>query len=224
MSSEHNIYDRILELPLFQGMSKNDLEDIVGQRRFGFHKIAMGKEVAKEGDPCLSLQFLLNGIMTVITSADDHGYTLMEEIYAPNILQPEHLFGLSQRFSRTFITKSACGILSIEKAEVVKLSKDSEIFRINLLNILSTQSQKQQRYPWQSQSSQLDKRIARFVERHCIRPAGRKKLKIKMERLAHELNDSRLNISKALNMMESQGLVVLHRGSIDIPAFERLIM
>ncbi len=205
-------------------MSKNDLEDIVGQRRFGFHKIAVGKEVAKEGDPCLSLQFLLNGIMTVITSADDHGYTLMEEIYAPNILQPEHLFGLSQRFSRTFITKSECGILSIEKAEVVKLSKDSEIFRINLLNILSTQSQKQQRYPWQSQSSQLDKRIARFVERHCIRPAGRKKLKIKMERLAHELNDSRLNISKALNMMESQGLVVLHRGSIDIPAFERLIM
>jgi hypothetical protein len=45
-----------------------------------------------------------------------------------------------------------------------------------------------------------------------------------MERLAHELNDSRLNISQALNMMESQQLVILHRGCIEIPAFERLIM
>lgn len=224
MNSEYNIYDKILELPLFQGMSKNDLERIVGQRRFGFHKIGDGKEVAKEGAPCHSLQFLLNGILTVISSADDHGYTLTEEITAPNILQPEHLFGLSQRYSRTFITKGACGILSIEKEEVVKLSKDSEIFRINLLNILSTQSQKQQRYPWHSQPSQLEKRIAKFIERHCVRPAGAKQMKIKMERLAHELNDSRLDISKALNTMERQGLIILRRGCIEIPAFERLIM
>lgn len=224
LNSEYNIYDKILELPLFQGLSKYELESIVGQRKFGFHKMVEGKTVAKEGSPCHSLQFLLNGILTVITTADDHGYTLTEEMTAPNILQPEHLFGLSQRYSRTFITKSPCSILAIEKDEVVKLSKDSEIFRINLLNILSTQSQKQQRYPWHSQSSQLDKRIIKFIERHCIRPAGPKQLKIKMERLAHELNDSRLNISQALNMMESQQLVILHRGCIEIPAFERLIM
>ena len=52
----------------------------------------------------------------------------------------------------------------------------------------------------------------------------KKSLKIKMERLAHELNDSRLDVSKALNKMESENLVILHRGLVEIPAFELLIM
>ncbi|MBP5454968.1 MAG: Crp/Fnr family transcriptional regulator, partial [Paludibacteraceae bacterium] len=121
-------------------------------------------------------------------------------------------------------TKKPCSILSIEKGEVVKLSEESEIFRINFLNILSTQSQKQQRNPWHRQPKELDKRIARFIETHCIRPVGHKTLKIKMERLAHEMNDSRLDVSRALNKMEQDNLVILHRGMIEIPAFELLIM
>lgn len=205
-------------------MSKNDLATIVGQRKFGFHKIAEGKAVVKDGDVCTSLRFLLDGELFVITEADDHGYLLTEEIFAPNILQPEHIFGLSQRYSRTFTTKTECSILAIDKGEVVKLSEESEIFRINFLNILSTQSQKQQRNPWHIQPKELDKRISRFIEMHCIRPVGRKTLKIKMERLAHEMNDSRLDISRALNKMEREKLLILHRGLIEIPAFEQLIM
>lgn len=205
-------------------MSKNDIATIVGQRKFGFHKVSEGKTVVREGDACHSLRFLLDGELYVTTEADDHGYLLTEELAAPNILQPEHIFGLSQRYSRTFTTKKPCSILSIEKGEVVKLSEESEIFRINFLNILSTQSQKQQRNPWHRQPKELDKRIARFIETHCIRPVGHKTLKIKMERLAHEMNDSRLDVSRALNKMEQDNLVVLHRGMIEIPAFELLIM
>jgi CRP-like cAMP-binding protein len=205
-------------------MSKNDLAMIVGQRKFGFHKIAEGKVVVKEGDACNSLHFLLDGELYVTTEADDHGYILTEEIFAPNIIQPEHIFGLSQRYSRTFSTKTKCSILSIAKSEVVKLSEEHEIFRINFLNILSTQSQKQQRNPWRIQPKELDKRIARFIESHCLRPVGRKSLKIKMERLAHEMNDSRLDVSRALNKMERENLVILHRGLIEIPSFELLIM
>lgn len=224
MNNRYTIFDKLLELPLFQGMSKNDLAIIVGQRKFGFHKIAEGKNVVKDGDVCNSLRFLLDGELYVTTEADDHGYALTEEIFAPNIIQPEHIFGLSQHYSRTYTTKTPCSILSIDKGEVVKLSEESAIFRINFLNILSTQSQRQQRTPWRIQPKELEKRISRFIETHCIRPSGRKSLKIKMERLAHELNDSRLDVSKALNKMESENLVILHRGLIEIPAFELLIM
>ena len=43
-----------------------------------------------------------------------------------------------------------------------------------------------------------------------------------MERLAEEVNDSRLNISHALNAMQAEGLLQLHRGRIEIPQLERL--
>jgi DNA-binding GntR family transcriptional regulator len=45
-----------------------------------------------------------------------------------------------------------------------------------------------------------------------------------MKQLANELNDSRLDVSKALNEMEEDGLLNLHRGRIEIPMLERLLM
>ena len=44
-----------------------------------------------------------------------------------------------------------------------------------------------------------------------------------MERLALELNDSRLNVSRVLNQLQYEGLIELYRGRIVIPQLERLI-
>jgi predicted transcriptional regulator len=45
-----------------------------------------------------------------------------------------------------------------------------------------------------------------------------------MERLAEEVNDSRLNVSRVLNRLQTMGLLELHRGRIEIPQVERLLM
>lgn len=45
-----------------------------------------------------------------------------------------------------------------------------------------------------------------------------------MRQLADLLNDSRLDISQALNQMQEDGLLTLHRGRIEIPMIERLLM
>ena len=57
---------------------------------------------------------------------------------------------------------------------------------------------------------------------HCKRPAGEKHIKIKMETLAKELNDSRLDVSKALNNMKAEGKIMLTRGMIHVPHAERI--
>ena len=44
-----------------------------------------------------------------------------------------------------------------------------------------------------------------------------------MEELANAINDTRLNVSKALNGMQENGLLELHRGEIVVPDLERLI-
>ena len=45
-----------------------------------------------------------------------------------------------------------------------------------------------------------------------------------MQQLAALLNDSRLDISITLNQMQTDGLLTLHRGRIEIPMLERLLM
>lgn len=57
-----------------------------------------------------------------------------------------------------------------------------------------------------------------------MKPAGTKTVHIKMDRLAEELNENRLNISRELNKMQDEGLLQLKRAIIHIPSLERLIM
>ena len=45
-----------------------------------------------------------------------------------------------------------------------------------------------------------------------------------MNQMAADLNDSRLDISHALSDMQADGLLTLHRGRIEIPMLERLLM
>ncbi len=44
-----------------------------------------------------------------------------------------------------------------------------------------------------------------------------------MTRLAEEMNVKRIYVSKALNELQSEGLIQLERGRIYIPALENLI-
>ena len=44
-----------------------------------------------------------------------------------------------------------------------------------------------------------------------------------MTRLAEELNDSRLDVSIALNHLQDKGLIQLSRGKITVPAMEDLL-
>ena len=167
------IYDQLLQFPLFQGMSRDDLEIVAGHTRFGFTKMPAGKLVIKNGSACQQMYFLINGSVKIQSYADDNGYSVEETVSAPFLLQLESAFGYYQCYTHDFTTTTDVNFLLLDKEEVVS--------------------------------------------------AGSKVFNILMERLAEELNDSRLNVSKALNQMQRDGLIELHRGRVVIHQLERLM-
>ena len=98
-----------------------------------------------------------------------------------------------------------------------------EIFRLNYMNIISNRAQTCYNRLWTKVPEKLEARIADFILSHIERSSGEKILKIKMEELANAINDTRLGVSKALNGMQEDGLLELHRGEIVIPDIERLV-
>lgn len=224
MVNEPDMYTRLLRQPLFQGMSKTDIHNIIAHTKFGFNKFKDGETIVKDGSVCNKLIFLTNGKIKAIRYSDDHGYAFSEELAAPEILQPEHIFGLNQRYTYTFTASGSCNLITLDKNETLRLSDEFIIFRLNLLNIITTQTQKITHKWWLAKPTDLRRRIVRFFESHCRKPAGAKTIHIKMERLAEELNDNRLNISRELNKMQSEGLLQLKRAIIHIPSLEKLMM
>ena len=218
------IYDRLLQFPLFQGMSRDDLEIVAGHTRFGFMKVAAGRQVISAGDPCTHLYFLINGTLKIETFSDDSRYSVVEQMSSPYILQQESIFGYYQRYTHNFYALTDANFLTLDKEEVVRLSEDFLVFRLNLMNHLATQTQKLIQAQWRRNPLSLRERIVRFLFQHTLYPAGPKTFHILMERLAEEVSDSRLNVSRTLNRMQAAGIIELHRGRIEIPQLERLLM
>ena len=215
-------FSSILALPLFQGLNRNDLAEVVAQTKFAFSKTLSGYYITEKGKDCRELKFILSGNAECISSSDDKEYCIHETIEVPELIEPERLFGLDQKYTRSIKAISNCNIMEINKSEVLKLSDKFKIFRMNLLNIVSTKAQKGTKSLWISPASSLEQNIAAFIAERCIYPKGQKTIDIKMKRLAEELNDSRLDVSRALKNIQAKGLVSLSRGKIMVPDLEKL--
>ena len=218
------IYDKLLQFPLFQGMSHSELMQVVAHTKISFTRYSAGKYIVREGDETTHLMFLISGNTEATTAADDHGYSVVESIGAPFILQPERLFGIQQRYTTSFRAQDDCHFITIDKQEVLLLLETQLVFRINMLNIMASDAQRLGRQPWRSVATSLRMAITRFFIYHTLRPAGHKTFFILMTRLAAELGCSRLEVSKELNAMQAEQLLSLHRGRIVIPLLERLLM
>ena len=204
------LYDKLLQFPLFQGMGRSELMQIISRTKFNFMKFPAGKRIIKEGDKCNNMYLLMNGTIRTVTASDDHNYIIDEE--------------LSQRFRSTVYARTDVNIIAINKKEVVNLSETFIVFRINMINFFASQTQKQINLLWKHRPANLKERIASFIIARCSHPAGHKSVKIRMTQLAEELNDSRLKISIALNSMQDDGLIILSRGMITIPKLEKVIL
>lgn len=222
--SDLRFYDQLLKFQLFQGLSRSELLQLAGNTKFGFQKLPAGKPVVHEGEQSNGLLLLERGELLITTQSDDRGYSVAEQVHAPWVMQPETVFGASPRYTCSATTLTETHLITLSKDEVLRLLNDFLIFRLNLLNLLSTQAQRRGRRSWQRAPQSLRERIARFLLNHCTYPAGHKEFRILMNRLAQEVGDSRLDVSRVLNQMQSEGLLILRRGRIEVPSLEQLFM
>lgn len=224
MSSPLHLYDKLLQFTLFQGMSHADLMEVVTHTKIGFHKFPKGKCLVRAGESCNRLIFLINGTIQAEKTSDNHAYRVVEHLSAPYLPEPERLFGIHQQYTHTYTTLTDVNMITIDKQEVMLLLETQLVFRLNMFNLMATDTQRLLHHPWRTCPKSLRERIIHFFFAHCQYPAGQKTFYLLMRQLADLLNDSRLDISQALNQMQEDGLLTLHRGRIEVPMIERLLM
>lgn len=216
------IFDTLLQLPLFQGLAMEDFTSILEKVKLHFAKQKAGEILAQESMPCDKLIFILNGSVAMTTTSTDRLYSLTEYFEAPYLIEPQSLFGLYTTYSAKYTATTPVNSISIDKTSILNDLLKYDIFRLNYLNIVSSQLQLLNRSTWGNTPDNVETRISYFIRTHLKRLQGSKSLKIKMEDLATIVNDTRNGVSKALNSMQDKGLLELHRGEIVIPAAEKL--
>ena len=217
------MYENLLSLPYFQGMSKDDITTMLDKVVFEFIKYNGGETICHRGDDCNEFLILTQGTLQAVSEAPDKSYKITEEITAPFAIEPYSLFGYNTRYSREYIAKETCTILSIKKTFLFSEIIKQKIFIINFMNLISHNSEKLRDIIWNKTPENIAGRIVKFISLRCEQQQGLKIISIKMERLAEILCETRLNVSKSLNEMQNAGLLELHRKEIIIHSLKKLI-
>lgn len=217
------MYDTLLSLPLFQGLSQADFNSLLQKIRLDFVRYEEGTVIFSAGDMCKSLAFLISGNVQSSRNGNEADFTFLETIESPCLLEPYSMFGRAGVYQRSYTALTQCSFLMVNKQYIYTELGKYNICRMNLLNILSGKVQQLDGHIWSLGGMTLRERIIRFIKGLSDIQYGQKQLTIKMNDLALLMDATRLNVSRELNALESEGLISLRRKEILIPALERLI-
>ena len=187
---------------------------------FGRH--ADGERIAAQGSPCNSLTLLVRGKLTSKCVSPDGRYTLTEEIATPFAFEPYSLFGLSPTYRSSYYANGECDTLTIEKAYLFDELSHYNIFLMNMMNLLCQRAQLKTSQIWNARQLPLPEKIVEFIAVRSESQEGCKTLQIKMDDLADILGETRINVSRALNLLQENKLIELRRKEIHIPSFKLL--
>ena len=142
MDSMDSMYDVLLQLPLFQGVSRAKISELIEKTKFHFLKYKSGEQIVSKGEECTHLKFLISGCVRSEMVNKSGKIRVSEVLCAPNVLSPNHLFGRNTNYPSDLYAVEETGIMQIDKQTFIRIMQDESIILINLLNIISRRSQK----------------------------------------------------------------------------------
>lgn len=216
------MFNTLLKLPLFQGLSQEDFTHILGKIKLHFIKYKPGETIVQADAQCKELIFLLNGEVYCETCSKNQLFTYTEILDTPSLIEPEAMFGMYPNFKASYIAKTDVSIMSIDKMLVLKELLRYNVFRLNYVNSISNRAQAIHGKLWNSPASGTRNKVIHFILNHAERLEGEKIIHIKMETLAEIVDDTRLNVSKVLNELQDEGFIQLKRKVIHIPEISKL--
>lgn len=158
-----SMFERLQELPLFSGASKQRLAEIVGNVKFHFLKYPEGETIVRAGDDCDHLTFVLSGsVRTTIVNANGR-FSVSSTLCAPAVVSPDFLFGRFTDFPCTVEAIEPTAVLKVAKADFITILKSDNVFLFNYLNTLSANAQKALEGILSLTTGEIDERIAFWI-------------------------------------------------------------
>jgi transcription regulator, CRP family len=211
-----SMYEILMGLPLFKGVSRQRISEIVGMAKLHFMKYLAGETVISVGSPCTHITFIISGSVRVSIKNPDGRFCVSQTLKAPDIISPEYLFGRATTYPCTAVAEAPTGILQISKTDYLKILDTDRVFLFNFLNILSRSAQKSVDGVLALTNGSLRERIAFWII--CLtQPGGTDvKLTCRQRDLYSLFGVPRSSLIATLDAMKAEGLITYAPGEISV--------
>lgn len=217
------MYQQLMQLPLFQGVSTEKITALVEKLPFHFLKFRNGEQVFAAGDPCTHIKFIVSGQVRLETPFPKLRITMHQTVSNPHVLAAEYLFGRDTAYPYTAISDGACGILQLRKSDYIKMITSDKVFLFNILNYLSSGSQRSLLMPLTVKDGSVAERLAMIVDNLSISGATNIGFRYKQKDLCTLLGTQRTTLVSMLDRLSDQGIVEYDSNELKILDLQGLI-
>lgn len=211
------MFDTLMGLPLFRGVSRERMSDAVGVHKFHFRKYLPDQPIFEAGAPCTELSFVISGNVRIRIENPDGRFCVFQTLRAPEVIAPEFLYGLRTSYPGSVRSIDTVSLLSISKADYLAMLDSDHVFLLNYLNLLAVGSQKSMEGILAVSTGNLPERIAFWISALTQPRACDIVLRCSRHDLASLFGVQRSSVIRALDSMAERGLLTYTPGEISIP-------
>ena len=217
-----SMYQQLMALPLFAGISHQKISEVIGKYPFHFLKFNDGETIISRGEICTHLISVIAGNVSTITQSKDSKFKVTQILKSPNTISPEFLFGRSTRSPLTAKAIGQSGILKISKSDFLQILNSDPIFLFNYLNSLSMQAQLSVDGVMALTSGNLEKRIAYWILA-LTQPGGTEiSLECKQRDMYAVFGVQRQSLVSALDGLTQAGVITYSNREIQVVERKKL--
>lgn len=218
-----SMYEILMELPLFKGVSYARMSEVVGNTRFHFLKYLPGEQIVEAGEQCTHIKFITSGSARVSIVNSDGRFKVSQTLSKPDVIAPDFLFGRATKYPCSAVAIEPTGILQISKQEYVKILHTDSVFLFNFLNTLSMNAQKAIDGVLALTTGSLEERIAFWIVALTQRGGTDITLSCRQRDLYALFGVQRSSFIATLDHMKSRNLIDYDQQEIRIPSRSALL-
>jgi len=219
----NSMYQQLMQLPLFQGVSADKITALVEKLPFHFLKYRNGEQILTAGDPCTHIKFIVSGKVRLTTAFDHLRVTLSQSLSTPQVIAADYLFGRDTVYPFSATADGACGILQLRKSDYIKMVTSDKIFLFNILNYLSSGSQRSVSSTLATVDGSVIERLANIVDALTMAGATDITLNYKQKDLCSLLGTQRTTLISTFDRLGDEGIVEFDSNSLTVLDRQQLI-
>ena len=201
------MYQQLMQLPLFQGVSTDVITALVEKLPFHFLKFRNGEQIFAAGDQCSHIRFIVSGRVRVETPCDHLRVSLLQTLETPHVLAAEYLFGRETTYPYSAFADGPCGILQLRKSDYIKMLAFDKVFLFNILNYLSSGSQRNTASILAIKDGSVVERLAMIVDALTVTGATDVAVRFKQKDLCVLLGTQRTTLIASLDKLADEDIV-----------------
>lgn len=136
------MYEKIMELPLFKGISREQVSLFLEKTSVEFMNFQEGETIVKQGEQVRKIWFVIKGRIMKLFRFKYFSVVITEIEKAGNVIGAENLFGMATTYSQEIRAAEDVTIMGFSKEQYIKLLRTDGIYSLNFLNFLSARAQR----------------------------------------------------------------------------------